>query len=210
MEFVYVVKRGDLFERRFPHGLELLGPDEVAGVLGRIRDHGFFVERRHAEIDPSMKQIIPYCVVTRGERVFLMRRLETGAESRLRGKRSIGVGGHINPVDGTTAVDDVVEAGMRRELEEEVVIDGPWYGHLVGLLNDDSTEVGSVHLGLVYTVDATGDVRVRETEHLEGSFADAAEVRELCTSDRDSFESWSALVIDRLDAIRARGTSGSG
>ena len=122
MEFVYVVKRHDLFERRFPHGLEVLDEAATADVTGRIRARGFFVERRHAETDATLKQIIPYCVVVRGGDVFLTRRTSKGGDARLFGKRSIGIGGHINPVDGA----DVLALGLRREIEEELTIDGAW------------------------------------------------------------------------------------
>jgi predicted NUDIX family phosphoesterase len=201
MEFVYVVKRYDLFERRFPHGLELLDAGEMSAVDERIRQHGFFVERRHAELDSSFKQVIPYCVVVRGGEVFVMRRLEGGGEARLHGKRSVGVGGHINPVDGMGAGDDVVAEGLRREVEEELHVDGPWEVRTVGLLNDDSTDVGSVHVGLVGVVTTEADVRVRETDALEGGFVGVAELRRLLAEERASFETWSALVLDHIDAL---------
>jgi predicted NUDIX family phosphoesterase len=205
MEFVYVVKRYDLFERSFPHGLQICGEDDMAPLLARIAEHGFFVERRHAELDSTMKQIIPYCVVARGQDVFLTRRLAAGGEARLHGKRSIGIGGHVNPVDGVGGSEggDVLREGLRRELDEELVIGGSWNSRPVGILNDDSTDVGSVHLGLVSVVDVDGDVAVRETEALEGEFVGVDELERLCREERGSFETWSALVIDRLPQILA-------
>ena len=197
MEFVYVVKRRELFERRFPHGLETPDDAAMAEVLGRIRARGFFVERRHAEQDAALKQIIPYCVVARGDEVFLTRRTAKGGDARLFGKRSIGVGGHINPVDG----DDVLALGLRREIDEELAVDGPWNVRAAGLLNDDSTDVGSVHFGLVHVVRVEGDVRVRETETLVGGFVHREELRRLCRDERATFETWSALLVDRLDEI---------
>lgn len=202
MEFVYVVKRSELFERRFPHGLEVLDEVATAEVTGRIRARGFFVERRHAEADATMKQIIPYCVVVRGGDVFLTRRTQKGGDARLFGKRSIGVGGHINPVDGDVGGGaGVLELGLRREIDEELAIDGAWTVRAVGLLNDDSTDVGSVHLGLVHVVRAEGGVRVRETETLVGGFTPAADLVRLCRDERATFETWSALLIDRLDEV---------
>jgi predicted NUDIX family phosphoesterase len=197
MEFVYVVKRGDLFERRFPHGLEIKDDADMADALTRIRSRGFFVERRHAETDAAMKQIIPYCVVARGGDVFLTRRTNKGGDARLFGKRSIGVGGHLNPVDG----DDVLALGLRREIDEELEIDGPWSVRAVGFLNDDSTDVGSVHFGLVHVVRVECDVRVRETENLVGGFTPAADLARLCRDERPTFETWSALLVDRLDEV---------
>lgn len=194
LEFVWVVKREDLFSGRTPHGLEVLDEWRMAEHVSRILEHGFFVERRHAERDPSMKQVIPYCVVVRGAEVFRMRRLARGGETRLHGKRTIGVGGHLNPVDGG----DVLVRGLRREIDEELVVDGPWTARPVGLLNDDSTEVGAVHVGLVHLVETAADVRIRETDVLEGAWAPLAEVAESCRRERESWETWSALVIDRL------------
>jgi predicted NUDIX family phosphoesterase len=202
MEFVYVVKRGELFERRFPHGLEVLDAAAMADVLSRIRTRGFFVERRHAETDATMKQIIPYCVVARGGDVFLTRRTQKGGDARLFGKRSIGIGGHVNPVDGASVVGaDVLALGLRREVEEELEIDGAWTVHAVGFLNDDSTDVGSVHFGLVHVVRVEGDVRVRETDNLVGGFTPAADLARLCRDERATFETWSALLVDRLDDV---------
>jgi len=201
MEFVYVVKRRDLFPRSTPHGLELLEPAAMAAIDACVRRHGFFVERRHAERDSSLKQIIPYCLVVRGVDVFLMRRLAAGGEARLHGKRSVGVGGHINPVDGTAAGDDVVAEGLRREVAEELFVDGDWSARTVGLLNDDSTDVGSVHVGLVSVVSTSADVRVRETDVLEGSFVSADALRQMVVEERATFETWSALVLDHLDTL---------
>jgi len=201
MEFVYVVKRSDLFPLRYPHGLELLEAAEMVDVDAQIRRHGFFVERRHAELDSSLKQVIPYCLVVRGDEVFLMRRLAAGGEARLHGKRSVGVGGHVNPVDGLAAGDDVVAEGLRREVSEELTIDGDWSVRTVGLLNDDSTDVGSVHVGLVGVVTTQADVCVRETDVLEGSFVAADTLRQMLVEERDTFETWSALVLDQLDTL---------
>jgi predicted NUDIX family phosphoesterase len=197
VEFVYAVKRAELFERRFPHGLEILAEAEMSTLVARIRARGFFVERRHAEQDASMKQVIPYCVVARGAEVFLTRRSGKGGDARLFGKRSIGVGGHINPVDGA----DVLGLGLAREIAEELDVEGPWDARPVGVLNDDSTDVGSVHVGLVHVVRVAGAVRVRETETLSGGFVAAEELARLCRGERDTFESWSALLVDRLAEV---------
>lgn len=194
-----MVKRPELFERAYPHGLELTDISTVAEIDERIRARGFFVERRQAERDASLKQIIPYCVVVRGGDVFLTRRTQKGGDARLFGKRSIGVGGHINPVDGA----DVVGLGLRREIEEELDITGPWTVRAAGILNDDSTDVGSVHIGLVHVIRVEGAVAVRETDNLTGSFVAAQDLVRLCRDERPTFETWSALLIDRLDELLA-------
>jgi predicted NUDIX family phosphoesterase len=198
MEFVYVIKRFDLFDLGFPHGFRRPWEVPLDDWIERIGSRGFFVERRHAETDATMKQIIPYCVLIRGEEVFVLRRKERGGESRLFNLHSIGVGGHINPVDGAT---DPLRAGLERELEEEVDIDGTFTAEPLGVINDESQSVGSVHFGLVYGIHPEGDVRVKETDQLEGEWIPAEELARRVKADRDSFESWSALIIDRITEI---------
>jgi predicted NUDIX family phosphoesterase len=198
LEFVLVVPRSRLFDDRYPHGFEPFSEGDRGRILDRIREHGYFVERRHAERDPMLKQVIPYALFEREGGLFLMRRLSKGGEARLHGKLSVGVGGHINPVDGAA---DALDAGLRREIEEEVETAPGWKADAVGILNDDATAVGAVHFGLVYRVRPAGDVRVREKDALEGSFTPRAEVLRLLKDERPRFETWSALLLDRLDEV---------
>jgi len=138
--------------------------------------------------------VIPYLVLRDGPRYFLMRRTQAGGDARLHDRWSIGVGGHLNPGDGDLA------GGLRREWREELVADFEPEFELIGLLNDDTTEVGSVHVGAVYIADAGGRaVTIRETEKLSGAFAAPAFVREGI----DRMETWSALVFERLEGARA-------
>lgn len=201
MEFVYVVKRYKLFDRSFPHGFRRPWEVPLTEYLDRIRTHGFFVERRHAETDSEMKQIIPYCVLLRPGEVFLLRRRPKGGESRLFHLQSIGVGGHINPVDREG---DPLAAGLERELLEEVAIDGDWDATPLGIINDESQDVGSVHFGLVYGVKIEGDVRIREVDQLEGRWASIPDLLAHLRTARDSFESWSALILDRIEEVAGR------
>ncbi|HKF85019.1 MAG TPA: NUDIX domain-containing protein [Candidatus Limnocylindrales bacterium] len=163
--------------------------DGLADVLEVVREKGFFMRRGDAEEDPTHKQVIPYLVLRDGERWFLMRRTRAGGDARLHDLWSIGVGGHLNPGDGD------VEGGLRREWSEEVVAGFEPAFEPVGLLNDDTTPVGEVHLGVVFAADAAGrPVAIRETDKLEGSFASTDEVAAV----RDSMETWSRLVFDAL------------
>ncbi|MCB9897437.1 MAG: hypothetical protein H6825_05495 [Planctomycetes bacterium] len=202
MEFVYVVKRYDLFDLAFPHGFVAARDDlRVAQWTERIRERGFFVERRQAERDSSLKQIIPYTLMAHGDELLLLRRLAQGGEARLHGKQSIGVGGHINPIDGVEAR-DVLEAGCRRELEEELVIDTSYALSAVGVINDETNDVGSVHFGLVNVARCeTADVSIRETDVLEGMFTSRAALAELLRSPDHTLETWSRLIVERLDAV---------
>ncbi|MFG0318937.1 MAG: hypothetical protein ACF8XB_16820, partial [Planctomycetota bacterium JB042] len=117
MEFVWVVKRAELFDLHVPHGFlaRAAHADEIDRYVARAHGRGFFVERRFAEEDRAFQQVIPYVVVRRGEEVLLLKRSRRGGDARLHDKLSIGVGGHVNPPDAEH--DDLLEACARREIE---------------------------------------------------------------------------------------------
>jgi len=162
---------------------------DLADALAVVARDGRFMRRGDAEEDPAFKQVIPYLVLRDGERWFLMRRTRAGGDARLHDLWSIGVGGHLNPGDGDVA------GGLAREWAEEVeAAFEPDYAP-VGLLNDDTTAVGAVHVGFVYIADAGGrPVAIRETDKLTGTFATTAEVEAV----RDHLETWSRLAFDAL------------
>jgi len=194
VEQVYVVPRAALFPGPAPQGFFVPPP----GLLETIRREGAFAPRPAVEEDPSRKQIIPYAVVARDGEVFCFRRSRGGGERRLHGLRSIGVGGHVNPCDGG----DVVANALRRELGEELWLPPRWEARIVGLMNDDATAVGSVHLGVVVVVEpGAGAVRVREEDTMSGSFLGRDRLLELHAAERDSFEGWSALLLDRFHEV---------
>lgn len=186
-ELVYAVARETLFE-----GVEAwrgVRRDGLAAILNRI-DGGTYVPRPVAETDRTLKQIIPYLVLRDGDRIFLMKRTRAGGDSRLHDRYTIGVGGHLNPGDGS------VKDGLRREWREELDAGFVPTFEFVGLLNDDTVDVGMHHLGLVYLADASGrPVAVRETHKLSGSF----ETREVVRAVYGLMETWSQLVLDALD-----------
>lgn len=166
--------------------------DGVEAFLAAVDAEGRFEPRAAMEADPSFKQVIPYLVLRDGDRYFLMRRTRAGGDARLHDRWSIGVGGHLNPGDCDLA------GGLRREWAEELVADFEPDFHLVGLLNDDTTDVGTVHLGAVYLADAGGrPVAIRETDKLSGAFAAPSEVAAVT----DDLETWSRLVFDFLEAM---------
>lgn len=165
--------------------------DELGEFEAIVAREGRFEPRPAMEVDRRWKQVIPYLVLRDGERYFLMRRTRAGGDARLHDRYSIGVGGHLNPGDGDLA------GGLRREWREELVADFEPDFQLVGLLNDDSTEVGSVHVGAVYVADAAGrPVAIREADKLTGVFADRAEVARVAPD----METWSALVFEHFQA----------
>jgi predicted NUDIX family phosphoesterase len=191
-ELVFVVPRGQLPDEAGWHGVRIDGLD---AFVAAVEQAGTFEPRDAMEIDPSFKQVIPYLVLRDGERYFLMRRTRAGADARLHDRYSIGVGGHINPGDGG------VIGGLRREWAEELVADFVPEFRLVGLLNDDTTDVGAVHIGAVYLADAAGrEVAIRETHKLTGSFAAPDEVAAVA----DRLETWSRLAFEFLDRAGVR------
>ena len=185
-ERVLVVPRDRIMDARGWRGIVSSG---AARQLAVIAAEGRFEPRAAMERDPRFKQVIPYLVLRDGDRYFLMRRTRAGGDVRLHDRFSIGVGGHLNPGDRDVA------GGLAREWSEELVADFVPEFRLLGLLNDDETEVGSVHLGIVYLAEAGGRaVRVRETDKREGDFAAPAAVRAVY----DRLETWSQLVFDAL------------
>jgi predicted NUDIX family phosphoesterase len=185
-ELVLVVPRGAVIEGTGWQGIR--GAD-LEAVLATVAKEGSHRRRGDMERDPSYKQVIPYLVLRDGDRYFLMRRTRAGGDSRLHDSWSIGVGGHLNPEDGGPL------EGLDREWAEEIEADFIPTMRFVGLLNDDETDVGRVHIGLVFVGDAMGrPTRIRETDKLEGHFAVASEVAAVA----DRLESWSRLVFQHL------------
>ena len=181
------------------HGIRPADEAALLALRTAVAAHGRYLDRPVAEEDPDHKQLIPYVLVRDQQRVFLMERTDAGGDRRLHGKASIGVGGHLNPVDDG---EDALMAGLRREWAEELVTDWtPAFG-LVGMLNDDSNPVGAVHLGVVFAVEADGrDVEVRERDKLAGAFV----APEAVQAAWDRLETWSQLVAGAIGLGRPPG-----
>lgn len=153
-----------------------------------------FRPRNEMEHDPSFKQLIPYCIFRCRGKVFHYKRSHGQGEQRLHSKRSIGVGGHISSLDVQPGSSPYRE-GMRRELDEEVQIDSPFTETCVGLINDDLTDVGRVHLGIVHIFDLdTPKVFPREESIIETGFADPDDLIDRL----EEFESWSQICLEHL------------
>lgn len=221
---VFVVDRDAFFGGDWPQGYHRLqNSDEF---LAQALSLGRFVDREEAEANPAWKQWIPYCMLRCGDwsegsqdperGVLAVQRTKKGGETRLHESWSIGLGGHIEPEDVVAAstagpqASDVTEArtffatALGRELSEELLlpaadlIPAP---RLLGLINDDSTEVGKVHAGLAYCIDfpaplglAREMVGIREISKLRGDFSHLAEFAKLWQT-RSQFESWSQFLI---------------
>lgn len=159
--------------------------------------HFQFRPRSEVETDPTFKQLIPYVVLKSGDRVFHYRRGASGTEQRLRALRSVGIGGHISE-DDARGGDDPYQTGMLREVTEEVWIETSWEESFLGFINDDSTPVGSVHLGVVHLFELhRPDAWSREDALADGGFAPLAEL----ARQADEFETWSRFVLAELARV---------
>lgn len=159
--------------------------------------------RGEVEEDPSFKQLIPYVIfrylaADGTGHVFQYTRGGGMGEGRLHRKRSIGIGGHISLEDEAGGQEaDPYEEGLRRELDEEVEIRTPYQRRCVGLINDDETEVGRVHLGVVYVFDVERpDIEAREVDIIDAGFRPVSEL----LAARVEFETWSQICLEALFA----------
>lgn len=180
---------------------------DVDRYLGAIFVPGVprFMPRSQAEQDPSFKQIIPYVIMTHDGKYLSYVRGKRAGETRLVAKRSIGIGGHINPIDAEYGplfayMRDNYQGAVQREVAEEVTVEAAHADRIVALLNDESNEVGSVHLGIVHlwNLDAP-QVNKREQMITQMMFM----TRDELEGERGSMETWSVLCLDQLDEMAA-------
>jgi predicted NUDIX family phosphoesterase len=175
---------------------------EVDRYLPAILDkrNNSFQPRARAESDPNFKQIIPYVVVTDGNSVLHYVRGKKAGEQRLVAKGSIGIGGHINDEDHTLFASGLqaFQDAVKREVCEELAIQDEFDAKPAGLINDDSTEVGRVHFGVVHVLFRTPE-KVRKNEQVitQVEFIAIEELKKR----REQMESWSQLCLDHLDAL---------
>ena len=199
-EMILVVRRSLFDQLGAFEGLNFQIDRYLPALLDRANN--FFTPRAAAETDPSMKQLIPYVLLVHGERVLHYVRGKKAGEQRLVAKGSIGIGGHMNDHDeGLFAIDrDAYNAGVQREVGEELRLGARYTNHVVALLNDDSSDVGRVHLGVVHVFRLeSDDVQKGEAMITDLQFLDREQLR----ARRDAMETWSQFCFDRLDEILA-------
>lgn len=187
-ELILVVKTSTLFGSDAPQGIHPVDFEELLAIINR---HKEFNPRGLMEVDTRYKQIIPYLIFTHNDRYFLMQRSATASETRLQNNYSLGIGGHVRQEDlaGKTLFD-----WAEREFNEEIAYTGNLECEPIGILNDDSNEVGKVHLGLVMLLhgDST-DIAIR-SELKSGKLVPLEE----CMLLHKDMESWSQIVLKYL------------
>lgn len=185
------------FGERFPATTFLDELDEAGPV---------FMDRTSAlERDPQFKQLIPYAYLSSQSKVWTYQRAKQTGDPRLRGRVTAGVGGHVNPEDGGLSLSTTLLRGLERELREEISYSCGSSIHLEGVINDDSDEVGRVHLGVVYRVElARREVKPRERTLIDGGWHSGEGLRALLDSGYWHTEGWSRILIDERIAPKPR------
>ncbi len=197
-EQVMVIETKILEELGMFHGLMF----DVEKYLEAIFVAGVprFMPRSQAETDPSFKQLIPYVIMSCQDKYLNYVRGSRAGEKRLVGNRSIGIGGHINPVDDMSllGIYETYLTAVEREVAEEVNIETEHSDRIAALLNDDSNEVGQVHLGIVHHW-ALDEPNVNKKEQMitQMSFMTQSELEDV----RDTMETWSQLCLDGLSEM---------
>jgi len=159
-----------------------------------------FLNRNKAEDDPSYKQIIPYAIFRHNNKFLKYVRGKKSGEQRLASKSSIGIGGHINHEDyeASSLEKDTYLTGIEREINEELIISGNYKNSPIALINDDSNEVGEVHLGIVHLFDlensnvSPGEANIQNLKFLSND--------ELL-DERENLETWSQICVDNLNSL---------
>lgn len=188
-EKILVVERYVLFSEQAVQGfLPISNFSEYEKI---VRNNQKFLWRSAMEHDPTYKQIIPYLVFNYADKYFVMQRKSTASEERLKNKYSLGIGGHIREEDlqGKSLAD-----WSKREFEEEVNFTGNLVIEPQGIINDDSNDVGKVHVGFVFLLNGdSADISVK-SELKSGELLSLEEMKPLYAS----METWSQYVYNFL------------
>jgi predicted NUDIX family phosphoesterase len=198
-ENVLVVRRSLFDELGSFHGLNFEPQKYLDAFLSR--GNNFFLPRAEAEINPAYKQIIPYALIAFRNKVAYYVRGKKAGEQRLVAKGSIGIGGHMSEEKDELLwqLDDAAyRAGVEREVNEEIKIDASFEDRIVALLNDDTTEVGRVHLGIVH-VFKLAEPKVEKREAMITGLIFLAKDKLLAR--RENMETWSQICLDSLDRL---------
>lgn len=187
-EQILVVRVSELFKNGRWQGL---WRNPEPSFFDNIFTQRLFIPRAAAENDPTYKQIIPYLVFRHEDSLFLMQRQAKTRETRLQSRFSLGIGGHIRETD---IIGTDIAGWAKREFEEEVAYNGTFTIKPLGALNDDSNEVGMVHLGIVYLLEGDSpNINVKE-ELASGKLLPIAE----CEHFYHRMEEWSRIVYTAL------------
>ncbi len=188
-EKILVVPKNTLFQNNA--NLQGFHPGTDTALWNHLAAEGLFLDRDLVEHDTSYKQLIVYLVLRHEQDIFVYQRIQATGEKRLLDMYSFGLGGHINPVS-SRSYRKLITSNLIRELKEEVSFKDPYAYRFLGFLNDEETEVGKYHLGLVFFVSTLSpQITVREKDKIEGKLVPVSQL----DTYRDRLESWSCLLL---------------
>lgn len=169
--------------------------NNIKETMDKVHSKYEFMLREKAEDDLNYKQIIPYGFITFEDFFFVMKRLKKQNESRLHNKVSIGVGGHINPIELESK--NIIEAGLLRELDEEVYLNKDHIESIKikGIINDDTNEVGKVHLGFVYHIVLNKkECEIAEKDKMSGEWIHKEHINKYY----NDMETWTQIIFNNM------------
>lgn len=193
---ILVVDRATLFAEKYFQGF---APADGLDYYQIIKDNYFYKKRKDVEPDPSFKQPIAYAIIVNKETnlIFAYQRAltESYSENRLRGKWSWGIGGHIDKIDSEN--ENPILTSLLRELEEEIEIESFDDPQILGYINDDQTEVGQVHFGLLFLLLTTSKkIKPKDKEISWGGYMSYDQLEEICFLGDKNVESWSEISLE--------------
>jgi predicted NUDIX family phosphoesterase len=200
-ELILVVPRNSLEKEGMFQGFSNQGEKYLKALIDN--GNASYTKRGPAEKDPSLKQIIPYCLVMQDGKILIYQRGKTGGEERLKSLWSCGIGGHINPIDSKDENAPFTRASLKkallRELAEEISLpEGEVTFTTAGLINDDSNSVGEVHLGLVEIAEVPkGPISANEEAISNIKLVSPEEL----VKQTENLESWSQIVAANIKDI---------
>ncbi|KAF2955776.1 NUDIX domain-containing protein [Marinitoga sp. 38H-ov] len=192
-EKVWVVDNEILKDISFYNGFTIVEQNS----LEKIFNNAYFIDRDIAEIDESKKQIIPYVIIKNEKnQILVVQRTKKQTEKRLHNLYSVGIGGHINPIDKNNIPEITFYNGLNRELNEELYINNLKSLEYVGLILDDTTEVSRVHLGILFIAYVTS-ADIKEKENFNELWLNDSEFENF----NGNFEGWSKIALRALEVI---------
>lgn len=197
-ELVLVFRTSLLTELGYFTGININYEKYIDKIIGEKLY--FFLSRKEVEDNPDFKQLIPYVIIMYRDKILYYVRGKGSGEKRLNLSGSIGIGGHINYFDFNlfqTDKDAYISA-MKREVFEEIEINSTFDSKIVGVLNDDSNEVGKVHFGVIHLLKLhSNKVSKKEKEITKITFKSISEIEK----EFDILETWSKLCVKNIHSL---------
>lgn len=187
-----LVVQNNLLGPHIKNGSACLITDHTQTLFNAILENHSYMPRHLAEYNFEHKQVIPYVIIRNHDNYLLLKRTTKQTEKRLHNKYSLGIGGHVNP-DRSMPEENIIVSGLYKELNEEISLDTPAELTFIGIINDESSSVSRVHLGMLYVLDAASpEYEVLETHKMTAEWTAKDKLAEYY----HDMETWSQIVCD--------------